>query len=45
VTDVSYVDVLFLVLNSEVSFLETSLDSTPLFDAVFKPGGKVCEAC
>jgi hypothetical protein len=27
------------------TFLETSLDSTPLFDAVFKPGVDVFEVC
>ena len=45
-TNVSYVDVLFLVLKACVrsAFLETSLDSTPLFDAVFKPGSDVFEA-
>jgi len=45
-TKVSYVDVLFLVLKAclRSAFLETSLDSTPLFDAVFKPDSDVFEA-
>lgn len=46
ITKISYVDVLLLVLKAclRSTFLETSLDSTPLFDAVFKPGGDVFEA-
>jgi hypothetical protein len=44
---VPYVDVLLLVLKAclRSTFLETSLDSTPLFDAVFKPGVDVFEVC
>ncbi|KAM0689341.1 hypothetical protein Q7P36_011418 [Cladosporium allicinum] len=46
-TQIPYVDVLFLVLKAclRSAFLETSLDSKPLFDAVFKPGVDVFEVC
>jgi hypothetical protein len=44
---IPYVDVLLMVLKAclRSTFLETSLDSTPLFDAVFKPGVDVFEVC
>lgn len=46
-TQIPYVDVLLMVLKAclRSTFLETSLDSTPLFDAVFKPGVDVFEVC
>ena len=46
-TQIPYVDVLLMVLKAclRSTFLETSLDSTLLFDAVFKPGVDVFEVC